>query len=297
MEQDEHETYFLDLGLEKWLPHVEDLSFETISIPLLQDEAKLIRACYKHLHSGTVPASTLPPNLCTPLAALGHRLAPALESLAKRNASAAVFAKLSGRSSKDAPLHTAQLDADFAANLAAAHAAPADDNARLICLFDAALSVMKVSDVAHLLWLLVNSQRVDEDLDVALRHPERYDQCVVLREWWDGVSTDLEFRMFCVGGKPTGLTQYNHIVYSERLSARRRDRGSTCPILRDAREKPPRGHALLPRGQRPVHLRLCTHTRGAAASRRSRCRERREQHQQRQRGGGGVARPRAREAD
>ena len=217
-EQDAHQKYFLDLGLEKWLPHVEDLSFKTISIPLSQDEAKLIRACYEHLHSGAMAASTLPPDLCMPLAALSHRLVPALESLAKRNASAAVFAKLSGRSSKDAPLHTAQLDVNLAANLAVANAAPMDENARLICLFDAALSVMKVSDLAHLLWLLVNSQRVDEDLYVALRHPERFDQCIVLREWWDGVSTDLEFRMFCVDGTPTGLTQYNHLVYSARLS-------------------------------------------------------------------------------
>jgi len=151
---------------------------------------------------------------------LGRRLAPVLEALTKENASAAAFGKLSGRSSKDAPLHTARLDAEFKANLARVGAAPTDDNARLGCLFDAALGVMQVKDVAHLLWLLINSARVDEDLDVALRHPERFEQCVVLREWWDGVSTDLEFRMFCVKGSPTGLTQYNHVIYSERLTRR-----------------------------------------------------------------------------
>ena len=39
-------------------------------------------------------------------------------------------------------------------------------------------------------------------LDVALRHPERWEQCVVFRQWWEGVTTDLEFRMFVVDGEP-----------------------------------------------------------------------------------------------
>jgi len=75
-----------------------------------------------------------------------------------------------------------------------------------------------VRSVDELLWNLINSQRVDEDLDVALRHPERWDQSIVIRRWWAGVSSDLEFRLFCVDGEPTALTQYNHLIFSPRLA-------------------------------------------------------------------------------
>lgn len=34
------ENYYLDLGLEKWLPFVEDLSFPTVSLPLSQEDAR-----------------------------------------------------------------------------------------------------------------------------------------------------------------------------------------------------------------------------------------------------------------
>ena len=34
------ENYYLDLGLEKWLPFVEDLSFPTVSLPLSQQDAR-----------------------------------------------------------------------------------------------------------------------------------------------------------------------------------------------------------------------------------------------------------------
>ena len=65
-----NENYYLDLGLEQWLPFVHDISFATTSVPLSQDDAKLLRACYKHLHGSALPVCSLPENLLLPLAAL-----------------------------------------------------------------------------------------------------------------------------------------------------------------------------------------------------------------------------------
>lgn len=210
-----NENYYLDLGLEQWLPFVHDISFATTSVPLSMDDAKLLRACYKHLHGSAVPASTLPESLLLPLAALGNRLQPALDKYSANGGNA--FCKLSGRSSKDAPLHTARLLEEHSERCRESGAS--DDNTRLTCLFDVALGLMRVRDVAHCLWLLINSYRVDEDLEVAARHPDRWEQSVVFRAWWPGVTTDLEFRMFVNEGKPTGMTQYNHLVHSPRLVA------------------------------------------------------------------------------
>ena len=75
-------------------------------------------------------------------------------------------------------------------------------------------------DPAHALWLLINSERVDEDLDVALRHQERWNQSIIVRTWWPGVSSDLEFRLFVHDGQPTGITQYNQLLFSPRIASR-----------------------------------------------------------------------------
>lgn len=230
--QDAHEKNFLDVGMEHWLPHVANLTFATVTMPLMLEEAKIIRRCYSHLHAGDVAASwavatsdtttatTLPQELIAQLVTIGVRLRPIVNALVEKKG--AVFAKLSGRSAKDAPLYTSKLDVAFQANLQAtkgtADKGTKQDNAQLMCLFDAALSLAKVKDVGHLLWNLINSHRVDEDLDVAIRHPERWDQAIIVREWWEGVTSDLEFRLFVVNGMPTGLTQYNHLIYSERCA-------------------------------------------------------------------------------
>ena len=224
-EQDAHENYYLDLGMEQWLPLVEELSFETMSVPLSVTDAGLLRSCYHHLHGRTYyddlsqpTSASLPPDLVADLKKLGDRLWPSMKALGAQEAG--VFGKLSGRSAKDAPLYTCRLDEGLQTQLSAHGADAADDNVHLLCLFEAALELMRAHDPASLLWMLVNSQRVDEDLDVALRHPGRWDQAIVLRRWWSGVSTDLEFRMFVVDGIPTGLTQYNSMVHSPRIASR-----------------------------------------------------------------------------
>ncbi|KAL1510145.1 hypothetical protein AB1Y20_006477 [Prymnesium parvum] len=223
LDQEKHEMHYLQLGMEKWLPHVSELSFETAAVPLSMADGRLLRQCYAHLHGRTYyddsslpTSSSLPPELVSALSDLGQRLYPTMKALGADGLG--VFGKLSGRSAKDAPLHTARLDAALLAQLSEHRAE--DDNTRLLCLFEASLALMRLTEPAALLWMLINSQRVDEDLDVALRHPEEWDQAIIIRRWWDGVATDLEFRMFVVDGEPTGLTQYNQLVYSPRVASR-----------------------------------------------------------------------------
>ena len=116
--------------------------------------------------------------------------------------------------------------------------APDDDNALIIALMDEALDLMKARDVAQILWMLVSSERIDEDLDVALRHPERWSQSVVLRRWWPGVASDLEFRLFVHEGVATGLTQYNQFLFSERIATRREAIGKALVAFYEAEVRP-----------------------------------------------------------
>ena len=95
-----------------------------------------------------------------------------------------------------------------------------------------------VRDAAHLVWLLINSQRVDEDLEVAQKYPDRWDQCVVLRRWWPGVSIDLEFRMFVVDMTPVAITQYTSVVFSERLYHNHARLGRACRTFFEEQVRP-----------------------------------------------------------
>lgn len=210
-----HESTFLDVGMSHWLPLVDDLTFATESMPLTIADAELLCACHRHLHGGADPQTTLDADQVRALASLGHRLGPLLVRLGAAK-DGGVFTKLSGRSAKDAPLHTQRLDEELARRSSGTR----DTDAALAHLFDAALTLAKVKDPAHALWLLVNSSRVEEDLDVALRHPERWDQALVVRTWWPGMSSDLEFRMFVHDGEATGVTQYNQLLFSPRVAGR-----------------------------------------------------------------------------
>ena len=62
-DQDAHEAYYLDLGMERWLPYVADLSFETTAIPLTMADAKLLRDAYAHLHGRTYYEDTSMPTV------------------------------------------------------------------------------------------------------------------------------------------------------------------------------------------------------------------------------------------
>lgn len=152
------EAYFLDLGLDAWLPLVEDLSFETVSLPLSPEEARLLRECYAHAHSAgkAEHKPSLSPQLLGRLAPLLARLSPVLRQMG------AAFVKLSGRSSKDAPLYTKQLGQRYGDALSrrlGSGSEEDDDNTRLYALFEAALGLMRVEDAAQAVCLLIKSSR------------------------------------------------------------------------------------------------------------------------------------------
>lgn len=62
----------------------------------------------------------------------------------------------------------------------------------------------------------VNSERVFNDMRLALEHPDRFKQNFVVREWV-AMSPDMEFRGFVKDGKLNALSQYNHPVMWPRV--------------------------------------------------------------------------------
>jgi hypothetical protein len=56
----------------------------------------------------------------------------------------------------------------------------------------------------------VSSERILQDMNVALDRLDRFNENVVLRKW-TATSIEMEFRGFVHKGRLTALSQYNHV--------------------------------------------------------------------------------------
>ena len=96
-------------------------------------------------------------------------------------------------------------------------------NSKLICVNKAHIQALKTTDAASCFKQLLASERILDDLDLALEHPESWSQKLVVREWV-GVPLSHEFRYlnqmleclclsvvirgFVFGGSLCALSQY-----------------------------------------------------------------------------------------
>ena len=80
------------------------------------------------------------------------------------------------------------------------------------------LLLIQVCSAQQVLSMFVNSERIHHDIGSALKYGQAaFAQNVVVRKWVP-IDVDMEFRGFVFAGKLTALSQYNHIVFFERLA-------------------------------------------------------------------------------
>jgi len=89
-------------------------------------------------------------------------------------------------------------------------------NTKLIALIKAGTTVLQVFTAEQALGELLNSDRIYEDLVLALCHKNRFQQNVIVRQWIP-IEVDMEWRGFVWNGTLTALSQYNHVSYFTRL--------------------------------------------------------------------------------
>jgi len=122
--------------------------------------------------------------------------------------------KLSSRSAKDAlPNQVRTLYEKYAKE---DKIQETDYNGRLIAIIKAAFDVLQVYDEKTALHMLLTSERIYSDLELALQHPELFKQSVVIRQWVR-IEVDMEWRGYVYDGKLNALSQYNYVPYFERL--------------------------------------------------------------------------------
>ncbi len=92
-----------------------------------------------------------------------------------------------------------------------------EENDQLICLLHAAVEVLKIRDAQEVLSTFCRSERVSQDMKLALSQAhKKFEEHFIVRKWID-IEPDMEFRGFYCNGKLNALSQYNHLCYFERL--------------------------------------------------------------------------------
>lgn len=211
---EQYQRSVLEINLEKWIHIPEIRTFATHCVPLTLADAAAFVASYETFHpeQANHGSAALPPAAQEAVAdavpdvesgafrvRLEEKVEEGMEALG-----GAVFLKTSSRSPKDAAISDGALEAAYAARLG-------DDeslNAKINALLQAGLDVLKVEDAQSGADLLLRSERIYQDMLMAIKYPDVFEESIVAREWVD-LDTGLEFRGFVKDGVLTALSQYN----------------------------------------------------------------------------------------
>ncbi len=104
----------LDLNIEEWFPHIQDLTFPTVFLPITLEDAAAFRDAYEHML--TAASEAFCPDLKQRLEGLEDRLQRGIDEMSGGDSSACVFVKTSSRSAKDSPTTIENLKVGIALN-------------------------------------------------------------------------------------------------------------------------------------------------------------------------------------
>jgi hypothetical protein len=260
--------YFFDSGCGTWFECIKEYTFTSTFCDIVPDEAKIIvdhweerRRCLANLvaNGQSNPTSSnssivkILERAMTKLQPLKMRLNKAVQAEVQLSSVGQAFVKLSTRSPKDSKKALAKAQKMYSTRLAEAEVEAragghtgVDANTRWRILCEETTRSGAVSTGSEALELLLDSERVWEDLEYALRGPpadgndesamtaaaatpamvggvvaEEQQQGpdltwninLVARSWDPRLKPESEFRGICWGGKLTCLCQYFHPIY------------------------------------------------------------------------------------
>lgn len=177
-----------ECDMDQWYDRLAAHTFSTRFVPLSVADARVLVAAHKKKTSGV--SLTCAALLDEAITAFGGR----------------AFVKLSSRSPKDATVAGERTRACYE-RLLAAGPHPPSDNDKLVALNRAHIDALCVGSATEALALLGASERVLDDLELALENLGGWSQQLVVREW-AAVPLWAEVRGFVVDGALTALSQY-----------------------------------------------------------------------------------------
>jgi hypothetical protein len=106
-----------------------------------------------------------------------------------------------------------------------------DSNAIFMCLNVAHIKALCVSSVEECLCLLLASERILDDLELALEDTNKWNQKLVIRKWVCDLPLSAEFRGFVRNGTLTALSQYFAPCFFQELQGKESDVEVKCKSL------------------------------------------------------------------
>jgi len=196
-------------NMENWYGPVSAYTFATDFISLTEKDGETIIAAYDTHMNNTKPSE----NQIKLLEDLENKIDVAVKK------SESSFVKLSCRSPKDVTA-TSKETVDYYRSLLKEQkelGKPVDDNFKIISLFQAHLSMLRVTSGKQALDLLVKSARIYEDIkmeleDLKKREDKQFKIQVIVRKF-HSVNIKYEFRGFVYSKKLVALSQYFDICY------------------------------------------------------------------------------------
>lgn len=199
---DQWHTTVLDINMEEWYDLITNETFRTEYFELTPEHAKTFVAAYECCHILSPPLKELPAEMAQKIATIEVGLQKVIDSvrscawcklgalkfslnlifLGSKRFPDCVFVKTSCRSAKDTVVYADQFRASFREHLLQKGDIH-DDNNQLASLLEAAVNLLKVHSAKEVLSNFVNSERVYNDMKLALTHPDRFKQNFVVREW------------------------------------------------------------------------------------------------------------------
>jgi hypothetical protein len=206
-----------DTQFEVYYDLIKPYTFNSTLFPLNVETALSLRLAYKALHS--VPPEPYDwqkdPNLITLAGDIDKSKA---QNLTTRD----IFVRLSSRSPKDAAIgargiqiYTQAKEKIRSLNDQLQDKLFTEDNTKLHALYITGTEALRIQTGAQAVDLLVNSNRIQDDLENYCNHPQDSFN-VVVREFAN-FEVELEFRGFVYGKTLTAITQYNQFCYFPRV--------------------------------------------------------------------------------
>lgn len=231
LDKQDIEAYLSDVQdtyVEEWEPLLGNgLTFRTVHLPMEKKHAQAMVAAYeqyKKLTDASSQFEAMYGQLCKdPLfAAMERELQDKMDACMKDWGCEKVFVKGSSRSAKDAVnlIPTMSIDFESRCIAAAGRAGAGSDckcslNDGVVALLGAGKDAMGSPSARYFLRLFVRSERIYQDMTLALGRPE-FKSGWAIREWCD-VDIGMEFRGFVCKRELCALSQYDYLVTIDRL--------------------------------------------------------------------------------
>jgi hypothetical protein len=89
---------------------------------------------------------------------------------------------------------------------------------KYLSICNSLIKSLKVKNGKEAMDLICNSQRVADDLSRELKYSDDFSLNIVIREWNDSLSYEMEFRGFVCKNNLTAISQYDSYLYSKKLN-------------------------------------------------------------------------------